>query len=96
MISETEIQLMRRKEKTLTGVSNSSKMAQDKSPEITVGPEAEEGVAGSGGVDVSILMRQNFRVPLVRASLSSLFWLVESVEGFCMGIAGGQPSRRTP
>ena len=83
---------MRRKH--LTGVLNSSEIAQDRSLEFPVGPK-EVDVA-SDGVDVSELMRQNFKVPLASASLNSLFWFVESVEGFCMGILVGQPSRRTP
>ena len=57
--------------KLLTGVSNSSMIAQDKSLRFPAGPQ--EGIAASEVADVSTLMRQNRRVPRVRASLSSLF-----------------------
>jgi hypothetical protein len=83
-----------RERKHLTGVLYSSKIAQDKSLEFPVGPQ--EVVVASNAIDVSVLMRQNFKIPLASASLNSLFWLVESVEGFCIGILVGQPSRRTP
>jgi hypothetical protein len=57
--------------KLLTEVSKSSTIAQDRSFESPVGPQ--EGGAASGVVGVSTLMRQNLKVPLVRASLSTLF-----------------------